>query len=130
MNSIFEYMFYIIAKINYKGKNSERVVTSITSVQSLFLVNILFFLYELIFGSHPKPLKLAFGITFFIFHIPLYFYNIKKYKRKYQEFHLRWKNDSLFLKIIKFIGILFVIALSFCFGILLSKTYCFIGRNG
>jgi len=115
---IFDYMFYSLAKINFNGKNAERITMSISITQSLIIVNIIVFFWGITFKTFPDiPKLLRYTILLSMFFGVDYF-NRKKYKRRYSEFDLRWKNDHLLLKVIKVIGVFVLISFSWALPLL------------
>ncbi|MEC4050184.1 hypothetical protein OX284_012140 [Flavobacterium sp. SUN046] len=120
MNRFFEYFYYRIAKLNFKGNNPERAIISVTITQSIIILNVIMGLILYIFPEIKRKFNIFEILFILLVFFGLDYYNNKIYKGRYDEFNERWSNESKTNKIINmFFLILFIIfswGLIFIFG--------------
>lgn len=90
----FDYHYYRVAKffLRRDGTNALSALLSVTSVQALFIMNIWVAITIAIDDKSRKftPVeKIAFFLMFFV----LYYYNHKRYDKRYWKLKERWKDE-------------------------------------
>jgi glucan phosphoethanolaminetransferase (alkaline phosphatase superfamily) len=92
MKKILEYNYYLFAE-KFTAIEKEKVITFVTIVQYLFMVN--FTLFILLFFTEPlKQFPLLIIIFCLVTFFALRFYNRKKYRDRYFKFKLNWNNED------------------------------------
>ncbi|NGY37218.1 hypothetical protein FQU23_006785 [Flavobacterium sp. XN-5] len=120
MEKILEYNYYLFAE-KFTTIEKEKVITFVTIVQYLFIVN--FTLFILLFFTEPlKQFPLLIIIFCLVTFFALRFYNRKKYKDRYFEFKLNWNNEGEKKKSFYKKLIWTLVLLTFCLMIINSKS--------
>ena len=114
MKTFFEYFYYRIAKLNFKGNKPERAIISVTMTQFMVMLNILMGIYLLIFPDIRRKFNIYESIFIIILFFVIDFYNGKLYKGRYQEFEERWGQETRQKKIKKMFVIVLTIVVAFC----------------
>jgi hypothetical protein len=108
----FEYLYYRITKAYYKWDGDEGItaIIAISMLQTLLIGDFIIFIIRLFLdrGETLEYAKIASGIGVGVFLI-LGFVNFLKYRKKFDEYQLKWGNENKIKKRIR--GVLIVVSL-------------------
>ena len=121
MKKILEYNYYLFAE-KFTAIEKEKVITFVTIVQYLFIVNLTLFIM-LFFTESIKQFSVLLIIFCLVTFFALRFYNRKKYTDKYSEFELNWNNEDEKKKSFYKKLIWTLVLLTFCLMIINSQSF-------
>lgn len=121
MKKILEYNYYLFAE-KFSAIEKEKVITFVTIVQYLFIVNLTLFIM-LFFIESIKQFSLLSIIFCLVTFFALRFYNRKKYKNRYSELELNWNNEDENKKSFYKKLIWTLVLLTFCLMIINSQSF-------
>jgi glucan phosphoethanolaminetransferase (alkaline phosphatase superfamily) len=121
MKKILEYNYYLFVE-KFTAIEKEKVITFVTIVQYLFIVNLTLFIM-LFFTESIKQFSVLLIIFCLVTFFALRFYNRKKYTDKYSEFELNWNNEDEKKKAFYKKLIWTLVLLTFCLMIINSQSF-------
>jgi hypothetical protein len=108
----FEYLYYRITKAYLKWDGDEGItaIIAISMLQTLLIGDLIIFIIRLFLdrGETLEYAKIASGVGVGMFLL-LGFINFSKYRKKFEEYQLRWSNENKSKRRIR--GVLIVVSL-------------------
>ncbi|MDN3676330.1 hypothetical protein QWY90_03280 [Flavobacterium paronense] len=120
MKKIHNYNYYLFVE-KLKAIEKEKVVTFVTIVQYLFIVN--FTLFIMLFFASIKQLVLPILVFCLVTFFGLRFYNRKNYNGKYTEIEADWNSEDEKRKSFYKITIWTLVLLGFVLMVINSKAF-------
>jgi len=120
MRKILDYNYYLFVE-KFSAIEKEKVITFVTIIQYLFIVNSLLFL--MLFFASINQLILPILIFCLAAFFGLRFYNRKNYSNRYAEIEANWKNETEKKKSFYKIIIWALVLLAFCLMITNSQYF-------
>ena len=120
MKKIHNYNYYLFVE-KLKAIEKEKVISFVTIVQYLFIVN--FILFIMLFFASIKELLLPIIIFGLVTFFGLRFYNRKNYNGKYTEIETNWNSEDEKRKSFYKITIWTLVLLGFVLMVINSKAF-------
>jgi len=124
VSDIFEYLYYRITKAYYKWDGEEGVtaIIAISMLQTLLIGDLAIIIIRFFFDRSEtfEYAKIASGIGIGIFFV-LCFFNFRKYRKKFNEYQVKWGNENKVKRIIRGILIIFLLTIPWLIIIYLGR---------